>query len=712
MNRNILLIAADDLCHLDRMLAVLVRGFDLPNLRRLMDSGTDFDRAYCVVPLCEPARTAVMSGQSPADTRSFDLTIGWKQILRPENLWTYQLRRAGYYMGTVGKVFHGYKPQPDWVYAALYDNKPFRFPSWQPSGPGTEYGGLQGRGWDNETDWYDYHVASRTIHHLRRFRQDRPWYWEAGFYRPHMPFWAPNRCFDAVPLDRVMLPEDWQGGFQGSPFADSYIRGGINPSSDPATWTDEEIQHARMTIRNYAAGALFMDDQLGRILDALAASRFADNTVVAFYSDHGYHLSDHNAWHKFTLYEQAACAPFVIRLPGQTPRRVSAPVSHIDLGPTLLELAGVPDTMTGRGTSLVPWITGQTPPERAIPTFWYGSVSCAIGGQRVTVYQDGSAEMFDIARDPWATTDIAASDPGFPALRDIALQTCADWGFLLVDDRPAEGATGQLVSYLGDVRTPRLTTSFVALGDVVPAPGRAPGHQRMYGAPTEADQVIHLPAHINEFGTMGRRAADMTLVGNDLGNRVRVEESHNAHFRAHLGDGDNELMSPGRVKVTAHGGAGNDTLRGGMIAGGRLYGGPGDDVLLGGAASVRLYGGAGNDLLIGGQRGDTLVGGPGDDTLQGNAGDNLLILDAGRNHATGGPGRNTFRVHRTAERNVIADLKPGDVLDLTDWAGIGPVRVDAQGSAVIVAAAHERLVCENTDPATVRSAILGADLSP
>src|SRR5699024_8281012 len=111
-------------------------------LRRLATTGTDFDRAYCVVPVCEPARAAVMSGLSPAETKSFDLTVGWKQIIRPENLWTYQLRRAGYYMGTIGKVFHGYSAQPGWVHDVLYDTRPFQIPAWQPSGPAIEHGGL------------------------------------------------------------------------------------------------------------------------------------------------------------------------------------------------------------------------------------------------------------------------------------------------------------------------------------------------------------------------------------------------------------------------------------------------------------------------------------------------------------------------------------------------------------------------------------------
>lgn len=710
MPHNILMIAADDLCHVGRMLSVLIRDFHLPNLRRLAESGTDFDRAYCVVPLCEPARAAVMSGLSPAETRSFDLTVGWRQIIRPENLWTYRLRRSGYYMGTIGKVFHGYRPQPGFVYEALYDTPPFQIGRWQPSGMATEHGGQYGRGWDNDTDWYDYAVASQTIDHIRNFDQDRPWYWETGFFRPHVPFWAPNRCFNAIDLDRVILPQDWHGGFEKTLFANSFVTADQFSAEDPADWSEEEVLHTRKTIRNYAAGALFMDEQLGRILDALEDSRFRDNTVVAFYSDHGYHLGDHNAWHKFTLYEQAACAPFIIRVPNQTPRVVASPVSHIDLGATLLDVAGLPKPVGHRGESLMPWIRGETPEERAIPTFWYGSVSCAIGMKRVTLYQDGSGEMFDIAGDPWAKKNIAEESPEFPELRDRVLKTCAEWQFLLVDDRGETDGQGQFTSFMGSSPTvPRISTSFATLGDVVPAKGRSPGYQRMYGAPEERGGTVKLPAHVNDFHTMGRMSATMTLIGNDLGNTIRIEEAHHHHFVAELGDGDNRIMPPGNIRVTARGGTGNDTLRAGMRRGNKLFGGAGDDLLIGGAGSSYLDGGAGNDLLQGGAGNDTLISGPGDDTLQGNAGDNLLILDAGKTLASGGPGRNTFKVYRTGERNVITDFKAGDILDLSDWAGIQPVILEQVADRVRITAACEKLICDKTTLEVIRRGLRGVD---
>lgn len=97
---NILFVAVDDMCHLGGMLKQLITDFSLPNLEALMGTGTNFDRAYCVVPICEPARCGTMTGLSPAATKSFDFQAGWKDIVRPEHTWMYRLREAGYYMVT------------------------------------------------------------------------------------------------------------------------------------------------------------------------------------------------------------------------------------------------------------------------------------------------------------------------------------------------------------------------------------------------------------------------------------------------------------------------------------------------------------------------------------------------------------------------------------------------------------------------------------
>ena len=283
---NFIFIAADDLCQID-MLQRLVTGFRMPNYERLAASGTEFRRAYCAVPICEPARTAVMTGISPFATRSFDLNISWKDIVRPEHLWTYRLREGDepYHMVTQGKIFHGYVAVPQSVYDVLYDDTRFGF-SYTPSGVETvQNGGSHGTGYiGNEHQWYDHQVATRAINFLNSYAGAKPFWCEVGFQKPHTPFEAPQRCFEAVPLENVILPTEWQGGWDTVPFARTYMTDEkADEDPNPANWTEAKLDYIRLTIRSYAAAALFMDDQLGRVLDApdfaVAATDTASTTA-------------------------------------------------------------------------------------------------------------------------------------------------------------------------------------------------------------------------------------------------------------------------------------------------------------------------------------------------------------------------------------------------------------------------------------------------
>lgn len=710
---NVLFLCADDLCHVNHMLSVLVNGFDLPNLRRIATTGTEFDRAYCAVPVCEPARAAVMTGFSPADTKSFDLSIGWKQLVHPRNLWTYQLRRAGYWMGTTGKIFHGYAPQPDYVYAELYDSAEFVTGAYSPSETPVSAGGMYGDVYTNETKWYDVSRANDTINAIQNILPtNRPWYWECGFHHPHLDWASPARIHGSISLDDVMIPTDWQGGFDTLPFVNDFIVSGELGfgSTDPNTWTEEQTLYVRQTIHNYAAGALWMDEQLGRILDALEASPHAANTIVTFYSDHGYHLSDHGKWHKFSLYEQAALAPMLVKVPGQTPRKVTQPVSHVDLGATILDLCGIPVPLGFRGVSLKPWIDGATPAARAIPTFWYGSASIAKGNKRVTVYQDGSAEMFDLVADPWATTNIAATDPDFEAMREECAQTAGDWGMLVVEEAIDTSRPSNLQSFLGtDVTDARFSTSFVALGDLH-SKGRSPGHQRMYSNAMEVGDTIKMPPHIEDFQLLGMKSANLVLEGNALNNRLNMAGVFYKQVTINFGDGDDENVSPERTRIIAYGGRGNDILRAGTWGGNKLYGEAGNDTLIGDGNNDYLDGGAGDDSITGGAGNDTILGGPGVNVLRGDAGNDLIISE-GQDSITGGADADTFRLLRCGLVRTITDLTAADTLDLADWAPLQPVTVTQVGSAVEVTAGVEKAICLNATRATVVARITGVRIN-
>ena len=191
----------------------------------------------------------------------------------------------------------------------------------------------------------DGKVASETIALLEQHR-DRPFFLAAGFYRPHCPFIAPVKYFGLYPLEDVRLPP-------------AIPRAADVPSpawfTNPPHWGLDE-QQQRLTLRAYYASISFLDANVGRVLDALERLGLADNTIVVFVSDHGYHLGDRGQWMKQTLFERSTRAPLMIAGPGVAARGAASPrvVEFLDIYPTLAALAGLTPPAGLHGRSLVP----------------------------------------------------------------------------------------------------------------------------------------------------------------------------------------------------------------------------------------------------------------------------------------------------------------------------------------------------------------------
>ena len=168
-------------------------------------------------------------------------------------------------------------------------------------------------------------------------------------------------------------------------------------------------------IRAYLASISFADAQLGRLLDALEKSAHADNMIIVFWSDHGWHLGEKNHWHKSTLWEEATRIPFMISVPGLTKggARCSRPVDTLCVFPTLIELCGLKPRKDLDGTSIVPLLKH---PEKtwglpAVTEFKRGQ--CAVRSERFRYirYSDGTEELDDHSEDPNEWTNLAEKKP-------------------------------------------------------------------------------------------------------------------------------------------------------------------------------------------------------------------------------------------------------------------------------------------------------------
>lgn len=349
---NVLLIMADDLN--DDMSTLGHPIVETPNIDRLAERGVTFTRAYTQFALCNPSRASLMTGLRPDTIEVYDLTTHFRETVPDVVTLPQAFRQAGYYTARVGKIYHYGNPgqigtnglddeeswdhvvNPSGVDVAEAEHVTFVGPS-RALGSSLAYYASPA----SDEQHTDGIVATEAIA-LMEAHRDGPFFIAAGFYKPHCPYIAPQKYFDMYPdLERIPAAEFSELALRASPTA-----------SRGVVW-DVPVEDQREAIRGYYATISFMDAQVGRLLDALDRLGLAENTIVVFLSDHGYHLGDHGGmWMKQSLFERSTRTPMIVAgagvsAAGQTSGRI---VELLDLYPTLMDLAGTtaPERLEGR----------------------------------------------------------------------------------------------------------------------------------------------------------------------------------------------------------------------------------------------------------------------------------------------------------------------------------------------------------------------------
>lgn len=348
---NVLFIAVDDLNHWIGCLGGHPQT-KTPNLDRLAERSVVFSNAHCQAPICNPSRVSLLIGMLPSSTGTYYLSPKIREWEATKDAVTIpqHFERSGYHSWGVGKIFHaggkdefaeyggslgGFGPRPE---------KPI---SYGISHPLWDWGAFPER----DDQMPDFKIAAWASEKLRG-RYQKPFFLACGFYRPHVPMFAPQKWFDLHPRDRVIVGPHLDGDLDDIPqYGQDLTYSAVAPRHK---WIVENNQW-KHAVQAYLASVSFVDAQIGKVLDALEASQHADNTAVVLWSDHGFHVGTKERWGKRSLWEASTQVVLMISAPGRSRNATcDRPVGLIDLYPTLIELCGL-DQVTGlEGHSLVP----------------------------------------------------------------------------------------------------------------------------------------------------------------------------------------------------------------------------------------------------------------------------------------------------------------------------------------------------------------------
>ena len=407
---NILFIMADDLRDFGGVFSrQLVK---TPNLDRLAARGVRFERAYAQYPVCNPSRTSLLSGLRCEETGIVGNQTFFREKLPDLVTLPQLLRQGGWTAHSFGKILHtantGEGQREAWLdVGKSWDKAEVIAPTAAKREgevrnltggklPWCEVGIMDGPE-DAQPDAQTAAAAIRSMEELSA--SGKPWMVAAGFHRPHDPFHSPRKYFDLYPKDQLPLYRDPADATALVPLALS------SPwAAAFAAFSDDD---RRSFLQAYLAGVSFMDAQVGRLLDALDRLKLADNTIVVFLGDHGYHLGERGWWNKNTLFDRSCRAPLLIAAPGMKGGQVCrAPVEVVDIYPTIADLCALKPPHALAGKSLRPVLEDATREHKGAaftlvtrgPKNFGQSVRTA--RWRFTRWSDGAAELYDHDADP------------------------------------------------------------------------------------------------------------------------------------------------------------------------------------------------------------------------------------------------------------------------------------------------------------------------
>jgi arylsulfatase A-like enzyme len=419
---NILFIAVDDLNDWVGFLGGHPQSLT-PNMDRLASQGMVFERAYCPVSVSNASRAALLTGFRASSTGIYGNESYMRDSKVLENARTLPqwLSDNGYFSMARGKIFH--TPNGLWS-----DPQSWNLQSHTEGGyghvekkPGLMANGIPVGEVDSNFDWgptdavfeetTDYLNAKWAADQLAT-DHEKPFFLACGIFRPHLNWYVPRIFFDKFNEEEMILPVVNEDDYNDIP------ESGYSPSKD--YYTVKKYGKEKEVVQAYLACINYADSCIGVVLDALEKSKYADNTIVILWGDHGWHLGEKLRYKKVTLWEEACHMPLVLKVPGVTHPgdRCDAIVNLIDLYPTLTELCGVPANPSNEGHSIVPLLRNPDKKWKYASITTMGENRHAVRDDRWRYirYQDGAEELYDHSVDSLEWNNLAA-DPSYNRIK-------------------------------------------------------------------------------------------------------------------------------------------------------------------------------------------------------------------------------------------------------------------------------------------------------
>ncbi len=454
-----------------------------PNIDRLAGRGVLFERAYCQFSHCSPSRASLLSGVRPGSRSvAADLPKHFKQ--------------QGWFTVSMGKVYHGTfskefdktnSSKPDsWSVPAWYPPPRFYF-SEEGIAKAEKRFAPQAKKLEVPVDQWTNHVvraaavefpdvedsvprdgqiAERAVRQLRELDGKQPFFLAVGLMGTHLPFVAPQKYRDLYPADKIRLPDNLFAP-QGAPDFS------LIPLMETGQYSDLQDlasngETALQMVRAYYSCVSYVDALIGKLLQALDETGLADNTIVVLWGDNGWKLGEHNAWSKYSNYEDDTRVPIILSAPNRVAagKRTAALVELVDIYPTLCELCNLPVPDGLEGSSMVPVlqnpdISWKKAVFSVIPRNVSGGAQFAYDGKGYSIRTDRyrlvlwvkqkninlnvltpeadpeivAMELYDHSRDPGENINCADNPEYAGVVNDLKQQLLAGWKAALPDSR-------------------------------------------------------------------------------------------------------------------------------------------------------------------------------------------------------------------------------------------------------------------------------------